>query len=135
MIETPFLTVDGIVCLEDGRVVLIERKSPPLGRALPGGFVDRGETIQDALVREMREEISLAVTIRHLQGVYSAPGRDARFHTVSCVFVCDAVGHPVAADDAKAVHILTPSELGRVSFVFDHARIIDDFLAGRRGIY
>ncbi|MDX1294939.1 MAG: NUDIX hydrolase, partial [Sulfurimonadaceae bacterium] len=93
MIQTPYLTVDGIIELYNADeqlvgVVLIERKNPPHGWALPGGFVDVGETVEAALVREMKEETSLDVEIVSLQGVYSDPARDPRFHTASVVYRC-----------------------------------------------
>jgi 8-oxo-dGTP diphosphatase len=136
MIQTPFLSVDGIIELYDERnrfkgIVLIERKNPPHGWALPGGFVDIGETVEAALSREMREEVSLDVEIVSLQGVYSDPQRDPRFHTASVVFVCRAVGEPVAADDAKHVHVVTKAEIGTLELVFDHRRILSDYLSSK----
>jgi len=112
--KTPYLTTDGIVEIYDDSqsflgIVLIKRKYPPLGLALPGGFVDIGEKVEDACVREMKEEISLDVSIESLLGVYSDPKRDKRFHTVSIVYTCKAYGMPIAADDAKEV-IIVPLE-------------------------
>lgn len=140
MIETPFLTVDGIVELYDEQarlrgIVVIERKNPPHGLALPGGFVDIGETVEAAVVREMKEEISLDVTVKRLQGVYSDPARDSRFHTVSCVFVCRAGGEPRADDDAKSVRIVAPDAIGLLPFVFDHAKILADYREGRSATF
>jgi len=140
MIKTPHLSVDGIVELydENGRfqgIVLIERKNPPYGMAFPGGFVDIGESLGDALKREMKEEISLDVTISHLQGVYSEPARDPRFHTVSAVFVCRAAGMPVAADDAKRVHVFSKKAAKEQVLVFDHAGIMSDYLEGKTGAF
>ncbi len=134
MIQTPFLSVDGIIELYDEQntfrgIVLIERKNPPHGWALPGGFVDIGETVEAALVREMHEEVSLDVEIQRLQGVYSDPKRDPRFHTASVVFVCRAVGEPVAADDAKEVHVVAKEELKTLKPVFDHGKILNDYLS------
>lgn len=126
---TPKLTVDIIVELSDrpGRpILLIERKYPPHGWALPGGFVDVGETLEQAAVREAAEEISLPVTLNTLLGCYSDPARDPRHHTVSAVYVAEARGEPRAADDAAAVqafqldHLPTP-------LAFDHALILDDY--------
>lgn len=133
-IETPFLTVDGIVELEDEAgtvqgIVLIERKNPPYGWALPGGFVDIGETVEAAVVREMREETSLEVEILELLGVYSDPARDARFHTVSIVYRCRARGTPVARDDAKNLRVVPRDALASISLAFDHGRIVADYLA------
>lgn len=140
MIQTPFLAVDGIIELFDHEkaftgIVLIERKNPPHGWAFPGGFVDIGEDVAHALKREMREEISLDVEIIRLQGIYSNPSRDSRFHTASAVFVCRAVGIPTAADDAKAAHVFSKEEAMKVSFVFDHQMILDDYLKGRTCVF
>ena len=126
---TPKLTVDIIIELTDrpgSPILLIERKYPPHGWALPGGFVDVGETLEQAAVREAAEEISLPVTLKTLLGCYSDPARDLRHHTVSAVYVAEAHGEPHAADDAAAVqafqldHLPTP-------LAFDHALILDDY--------
>ena len=82
-------------------LLLILRKNTPIGLALPGGFVDVGESVEDAVIREMKEEISLDIEITKLFDVYSDPSRDNSFHTVSVVYVCKAYGTPVGADDAK----------------------------------
>ncbi len=136
MIRTPFLSVDGIVEIrqESGgtRIVLIERKNPPFGWALPGGFVDRGETVETALKREMSEEISLEVEVCRLLGIYSDPSRDSRFHTVTAVFVCRAEGRPVAADDAKNVRTVPVDEALRMPLAFDHHRILEDYYKGKQ---
>lgn len=126
---TPLLTVDIIVELnvdEEKGIVLIERKNPPYGWALPGGFVDVGETLAEAAVREAREEISLDVHLSTLLGCYSNPHRDARGHTVSAVYIANAEGKPVAADDAANVKIFKLSELPQ-NLAFDHATILDDY--------
>ena len=114
--QTPYLTTDGIIELFNNEdelqgIVLISRKNPPLGLALPGGFVDLGERVEDALIREMKEETSLDVTIKKLLGVYSDPSRDPRFHTASVVYICKAYGEPKAADDAKEVMVIPIKEL------------------------
>jgi 8-oxo-dGTP diphosphatase len=133
--RTPAVTVDVVIELHDrpGRpIVLIERRNPPPGWALPGGFVDLGETVECAAVREAREETGLAVELTGLLGVYSDPARDPRGPTVSIVFIGRAQGVPVAADDARAVAAVDPA--APPPLAFDHARIIADYLAraGRR---
>lgn len=127
---TPLLTVDIIVELTDlpeHPIVLIERKYPPLGWALPGGFVDVGETLEQAAVREAGEEISLQVRLKCLLGCYSDPKRDARGHTVSVVYIAEASGEPVAADDAKNLAVFPPSSIP-ANLAFDHDRILQDYL-------
>lgn len=129
---TPLLAVDVVIELADrpGRpVVLIERRYPPLGHALPGGFVDVGETVEAAAVREAREETGLDVRLLRLLGVYSDPRRDPRGHTASVVFVSEAVGEPQAGDDAGRVLVTDPSTTPPLAF--DHARILADYLALR----
>ncbi|ACM92817.1 ADP-ribose pyrophosphatase [Nautilia profundicola AmH] len=129
--ETPYLTVDGIVKIftpEFRGIVLIKRKNPPLGFALPGGFVDRGEKVEVALKREMKEEINLDVKIEKLLGVYSDPDRDPRLHTASCVFVCSANELPKAGDDAKEAFLVKLEDIPWDELVFDHAEILRDFL-------
>jgi len=131
--ETPLLTVDIIIELTDRPdrpIVLIERRNPPLGWALPGGFVDVGERLFAAAVREAREETSLDVRIKALLGCYSDPARDARGHTVSAVFVAEATGDPHAADDARAVRVCAP-EAPPAPLAFDHAVILADYLVFR----
>lgn len=133
MVVTPLLAVDGIVEIYDLNnkfkgIVLIERRNEPLGLALPGGFVDVGETVESALVREMKEEISLDVVIDRLFGVYSNPDRDIRGHCVSIVFVCRAYDLPVAADDAREARIYNLNEIPYRDLVFDHDEIIGEYL-------
>lgn len=133
MIQTPFLATDGIIKLYDENdkylgIVFIERKNKPFGIALPGGFVDIGEKVEDALVREMREEVCLDVTIESLLGVYSDPIRDERFHTASVVYICKANGQPKAADDAKKVFVFEDDNIPLDKLVFDHKKILQDFL-------
>jgi len=133
--KTPYLTTDGIVEIYDNDdnfigTVLIQRKNPPVGLALPGGFVDIGERVEDACVREMKEEISLDVKIKRLFGVYSDPKRDSRFHTVSVVYIAKAYGMPKGADDAKEAVVVKIEDLKLKSkqLVFDHGKIVEDYL-------
>ncbi len=134
-IRTPYLAVDVIVRLWEGErlrgIVLIERRNPPAGLAIPGGFVEVGESVEEAAVREVEEETGLRVKLRRLLGVYSDPDRDPRFHVVSVVFVGDAEGTPKAGSDAKEVRVFRLEEIPLERLVFDHKRIILDYL--RRG--
>lgn len=126
---TPALTVDIIIELTDrpGRpIVLIERRHAPHGWAIPGGFVDVGERVEHAAVREAQEETSLDVRLVALLGVYSDPARDPRSHTASVVYVAEAQGAPQAQDDAKAVGVFNPAEIPS-TLAFDHARILRDY--------
>jgi len=129
--SNPLLTVDIIVELADATIVLIERKNPPHGWALPGGFVDYGESIEHAAIREAEEEISLNVTLTEQFYTYSDPRRDPRYHTVSTVFIATAVGVPQAADDAKTVLTFCENNLP-APLVFDHARILRDYFTFKK---
>ena len=135
--RNPFPTVDIIIQIADSsrgsvahrkavNIVLIERKNPPFGWALPGGFVDYGESLEVAAIREAEEETGLKVKLLSQLGAYSAPTRDPRFHTISVVFVASATGVPKAADDAKNVDIFSRYSLPK-NLAFDHREILRDY--------
>src|SRR6266852_7517462 len=124
--QCPPIAADIIAEIGD-RIVLIERKNFPHGWAIPGGFVDFGETVEHAAIREAREEISLAVEIRALLGVYSRPDRDPRGQTITVVYVARASGTPRAADDAKTVALFDPRKPPS-PLAFDHAEILGDYV-------
>ncbi len=131
--KTPLLAADAIIELVDhpGRpIVLIERLNPPHGWAIPGGFVDIGERVEAAAVREALEETALLVELQALLGLYSDPARDPRGHTVTAVYVAGARGEPEARDDARALRIFPPGELPR-DLAFDHATVLADYLRFR----
>jgi 8-oxo-dGTP diphosphatase len=125
---TPLLAADVIIELVDRRgrpIVLIERRNPPHGWAIPGGFVDVGETVEAAAAREALEETGLEVGPLTLLGLYSDPARDPRGHTVSAVYVAAARGEPRAGDDAGGVDVFDPDRLPPA--VFDHDQILADY--------
>lgn len=124
----PRLTVDVIIETEEG-LVLVERKHEPLGWALPGGFVDWGETLEQAAVREVKEETGLDVELIRQFQAYSDPTRDPRGHTVSVVFLGKASGTPVGGDDAATAKSFPKDELPELAF--DHARILSDWMSER----
>ena len=124
--QCPPIAADIITEIGD-KIVLIERKNFPLGWAIPGGFVDFGETIEQAAMREAREEISLVVEIRALLGVYSRPDRDPRGQTITIVYIARASGEPRAADDAKTVALFDPRKPPS-PLAFDHAEILADYV-------
>lgn len=132
MIDTPRLTVDVIIRLWNGDcpkgIILIERENFPRGLALPGGFVDVGETVEAAAVREVLEEVGLNVRLRTILGVYSDPNRDPRFHTASVVFIGDAEGTPRPGSDARDIKVYHLHEIPLERLVFDHRKIITDFM-------
>jgi 8-oxo-dGTP diphosphatase len=125
--------VDIVLYREGNGVLLIERRNPPHGWALPGGFIDYGESAEHAAVREAREETGLDVRLTGLLGVYSGPDRDPRFHTLSVAFVASADESqvPCAGDDAGKVRFFPLDSLPALAF--DHRRIIDDFARRLRG--
>ena len=129
--RTPLLTTDIIIEVFDRGIVLIERKNPPHGWALPGGFVDYGESLEKAAVREAKEETSLDVVLTEQFYTYSDPRRDARHHTVSTVFIASAQGEPRGADDAKVARLFHEKDL-LTPLVFDHGQILRDYFAFKK---
>lgn len=131
---TPQLTADVIIempLLDDKPIILIERKFEPYGWAIPGGFVEVGETIATAARREALEETCLVVELDVLLGVYSDPERDFRGHTACSVFIGNATGKPAAADDAIDIALFDPFNID-VELAFDHRQILDDYCLYRR---
>lgn len=134
--RNPLLTVDAIIEVE-GRydsqpsgIILIKRKNPPFGWAIPGGFVDYGESIEDAIIREAKEETGLDIKLIRQFHTYSDPKRDPRHHTVSTIFIATATGKPKAADDAQEVGIFTKDNLPQ-DLAFDHRQILEDYFKGK----
>jgi ADP-ribose pyrophosphatase YjhB (NUDIX family) len=128
--KNPSPTVDIIIEIEteDGRkgIILIKRKNPPSGWALPGGFVDYGESLEQAAVREAKEETSLDIQLQYQMHTYSDPKRDPRKHTISTVFVAQAAGDPIAQDDAQEIEVFSENQLN-FPLAFDHAKILEDY--------
>jgi len=124
--RNPVPTVDVIIEIDGQGIILIKRKNPPPGWALPGGFVDYGETLEDAAIREALEETSLNVTLQGLSGVYSSPDRDPRQHTISTVFIATASGTPRARDDAADIGIFSEENIPKI-LAFDHEKILADY--------
>jgi ADP-ribose pyrophosphatase YjhB (NUDIX family) len=136
----PFSTVDAIIEIpvspeqvrEDG-IVVIKRSNPPFGWALPGGFVDYGESLEEAVKREMKEETGLEITDLKQFHTYSEPHRDPRFHTIATVFIAKAKGSPRAGDDAMGLEVVKLSEIENLDFAFDHGQILKDYLRYKKG--
>jgi len=126
--KNPYPTVDIIIELKDynNQIVLIERNNEPKGTAIPGGFVDYGESIEDAAIREAKEETNLDIKLIRQFKTYSDPKRDPRFHTISTVFIASAGGMPIAGDDAKICKIYPLEKLPN-NLVFDHNQILGDY--------
>jgi ADP-ribose pyrophosphatase YjhB (NUDIX family) len=127
--KNPVPTVDIIIRYRDG-VILIKRKNPPEGWALPGGFVDYGETLEAASVREAKEETGLEVKLIRQFHTYSDPARDLRQHTISTVLIAEASGEAMAGDDAAALGTFHKDRLPD-KIVFDHKQILEDYFTGR----
>ncbi|MCH7570120.1 MAG: NUDIX hydrolase [Deltaproteobacteria bacterium] len=122
------ITVDIIIEIDQRGIVVIERKNPPHGWALPGGFVDYGESLEEAVQREAKEETTLDVQLIEQLHTYSDPRRDPRHHTISTVFIARAIGDPRGGDDAKSAQVFTESNLPS-PLVFDHPQILRDYFA------
>ncbi len=123
--QKPVVTVDAIIETAGG-IVLIKRKNPPAGWAIPGGFVDYGETLEEAVCREMEEETGLNVNLSRQFHTYSDPQRDPRHHTISTIFIATASGKPNAGDDAKEARVFTKDNLPE-DIAFDHRQILEDY--------
>ncbi len=129
--ETPLLTVDAVILYKDESIILIRRKNPPFegAYALPGGFVDIGERVEYACLREVKEETNLDVKIIELIGVFSDPNRDPRAHTVSIAFLCEPKNYknkPKAMDDAKGLNIIPFNKISNLNLAFDHKKILKE---------
>jgi ADP-ribose pyrophosphatase YjhB (NUDIX family) len=123
--KNPYPTADVIVEI-GGKIVLIKRKNPPAGWAIPGGFIDYGESAEDAAVREIREETGLEITGMKQFHTYSAPDRDPRFHTLTVVFTAISTGTPVAGDDAAEAALFDRDNLPS-PLAFDHEQVLRDY--------
>lgn len=123
----PFTTVDAIIEIEGG-IVIIKRSNPPFGWALPGGFLDFEESLEEAVVREAKEETGLDIYEVKQFHTYSDPRRDPRFPTIATVFTAKAKGSPKAGDDAAAFKIVTENEISKLDFAFDHKKILQDYI-------
>ena len=129
--RNPLLTVDIIIQI-DNHIVLIKRKNPPHGWALPGGFVDYGESLETSAIREAKEETCLDIELIEQFHTYSKPDRDPRHHTVTTVFLACAQGTPKASDDAKEIGLFTKESLPD-PIAFDHRKILDDYFRYQNG--
>ncbi|PKL18844.1 MAG: NUDIX hydrolase [Spirochaetae bacterium HGW-Spirochaetae-5] len=127
--RNPFPTVDIIIEIDNNEkkgIVLIKRKNPPLGWAIPGGFVDYGESLEEAAVREAEEETALQIKLIRQFHTYSDPARDPRHHTISTVFIASASGKPEGRDDAAEAAVFSENEIPE-NMAFDHKKIIEDY--------
>ena len=124
--KNPIPTVDIIIEIESKGIVLIKRKNPPYGWALPGGFVDYGESLEEAAVREAKEETDLDLELIEQFHTYSDPQRDTRKHTITTVFIAKAKGNPIACDDAVEIGIFTKNDIPH-PLAFDHENILMEY--------
>ncbi len=127
---TPLVAVDAVIKFNKTYIVLIHRKNPPFKGelALPGGFVEVGETVEDACIREAYEETNIRVTIKKLIGVFSSPNRDPRGHNISIAFLCEPLTgseKPLAKDDAQSLEIVNFTDIASLKLSFDHKDIIN----------
>jgi 8-oxo-dGTP diphosphatase len=129
--KNPLVTVDIIIEIED-KIILIQRANPPTGWALPGGFVDYGESLESAAIREAKEETSLEIVLEDQFHTYSDPDRDPRHHTITTVFIGKGIGGPKPADDAKQLGLFSKHDLP-APIVFDHVKIISDYFRFKGG--
>ncbi len=136
--KCPIPTVDIIIEIKrkNGQegIILIKRKNPPHGWALPGGFVDIGESLEEAAVREAKEETSLDIRLKSQFHTYSDPKRDPRKHTISTVYVATAQGRPIAQDDAQDIRIFTEEEIN-FPLAFDHQKILADYFKQKNNYF
>jgi len=136
--KCPIPTVDIIIEIKrkNGQegIILIKRKNPPHGWALPGGFVDMGESLEEAAVREAKEETSLDIRLKSQFHTYSDPKRDPRKHTISTVYVATAQGRPIAQDDAQDIRIFTEEEIN-FPLAFDHKKILADYFKQKNNYF
>jgi O-acetyl-ADP-ribose deacetylase (regulator of RNase III)/ADP-ribose pyrophosphatase YjhB (NUDIX family) len=127
----PYVTVDAIIELPEG-IVIIKRSNPPFGWALPGGFVDYGESLEEAVIREAKEETNLdLIKVRQFH-TYSDPKRDPRFHTIGTVFIAKAKGIPEAGDDAAGLKVIKLKEIEKLQLAFDHKKVLKDYLKTKK---
>ena len=124
----PYVAVDAVIEV-DGGIVIVERSNPPFGWALPGGFVDNYESLEEAVRREMKEETSLELLDLKQFRAYSSPDRDPRFHTVGIVFTAKGKGIPKAGDDAANLRVIKLADIDKIQFAFDHKQILKDYIA------
>jgi ADP-ribose pyrophosphatase YjhB (NUDIX family) len=130
--RNPIPTVDIIIEVDGGKIILIKRKNYPVGWAIPGGFVDYGESLEEAAIREAREETSLDITLVEQMHTYSRPDRDPRQHTISTVYIAKGQGLPRAADDAAEIGEFTQDSLPG-PIMFDHKEILSDYFKRFKG--
>lgn len=128
--RAPFPVVDAVIKYYSGKkfkgIVLIDRKNFPKGWAIPGGFIEYGESCEQAAIREAKEETGLNVKIIRQLGTYSDPKRDSRLHTISTVFLCKAKGKINSGSDAKKAKVFTLKEIDKMKLCFDHKKILKD---------